>query len=164
MPKFYTASFESPVGELSLAIDVNGALAALLYSDLESLPPHLGLDAELIPDKTRTAAVIEELRNYFAGRLHVFTTPVAPVIGTPFQRKVWHSLTKIQFGETWSYARLAAETDSVARAVGSANGANPISIVVPCHRVIGANGSLTGYAGGLDRKRSLLLHEGVLIS
>ncbi|MBC8011400.1 MAG: methylated-DNA--[protein]-cysteine S-methyltransferase, partial [Burkholderiales bacterium] len=88
---------------------------------------------------------------------------VAPRIGSPYQRRVWQALTRIRFGTTWSYARLASEVGSVARAVGSANGANPISIVVPCHRVIGANGSLTGYAGGLDRKRWLLAHEGATL-
>jgi methylated-DNA-[protein]-cysteine S-methyltransferase len=162
MPEFFTASMQSPVGDLMLAVDTDGALVALLYSEVESLPPNLGPDAEIIPDTCRTSAAIAELRAYFAGELRVFTTPVAPVIGTPFQRKVWQALTKIPFGETWSYARLAEETGSVARAVGSANGANPVSIVVPCHRVIGADGSLTGYAGGLERKRHLLIHEGAL--
>jgi len=162
MSEFFTASMDSPVGELTLAVDADGALAALLFSEVETLPPNLGPDAEIIPDIRRTSAAIAELRAYFAGELRVFTTPAAPVIGTPFQRRVWQALTKIPFGKTWSYARLAEETGSVARAVGSANGANPVSIVVPCHRVIGADGSLTGYAGGLERKRHLLIHEGAL--
>ena len=92
-----------------------------------------------------------------------FDLPISPRVGTPFQRRVWAALARIPFGVTWSYARLAEETGSVARAVGSANGANPLSIIVPCHRVIGADGSLTGYAGGLPRKRWLLAHEGAAL-
>lgn len=164
MSIFYTASFASPLGEMSLAIDAEGALAALVFADRDTLASQLGPDALLVADDARCAAVLAELRAYFAGELREFRTPVAPVIGSPYQRRVWTALRSIPYGETWSYARLAQETGSVARAVGSANGANPISIVTPCHRVIGANGSLTGYAGGLERKRALLLLEGALLA
>lgn len=164
MPTFHTATFASPLGEIALAVDADGALSALIFSDRDTLAAQLGRDALLVADAARCAAVLAELRAYFAGELREFRTSVAPLIGTPFQRRVWATLMRIPYGETWSYARLAQETGSVARAVGSANGANPISLVTPCHRVIGANGSLTGYAGGLDRKRALLLLEGALLA
>ncbi len=164
MPVFHTATFTSPAGEIALAVNADGTLAALDFADRDALAAHLGPDAQLVTDTNRCAGVLAELRAYFAGELREFRTPVAPVVGTPFQHRVWAALTRIPYGETWSYARLAQETGSVARAVGSANGANPISIVVPCHRVIGANGALTGYAGGLERKRALLMLEGALLA
>lgn len=163
MPVFHTATLTSPYGEIALAVNEEGALAALLFDGAGRLPAALGPDPELVPDAQRTAKVVEELEAYFGGDLHVFSVQVAPVIGSEFQRKVWSALSQIRFGETWSYARLAADTGSVARAVGSANGANPICLVVPCHRVLGANGALTGYSGGLERKRALLQHEGALL-
>jgi methylated-DNA-[protein]-cysteine S-methyltransferase len=101
--------------------------------------------------------VRRELDSYFAGRLTRFATPVAPD-GTPFQRRVWTALCNIPYGRTVSYGELARTigADKAVRAVGAANGANPIAIIVPCHRVIGANGSLTGFGGGLPIKRALL--------
>jgi methylated-DNA-[protein]-cysteine S-methyltransferase len=101
--------------------------------------------------------VCRELDTYFAGRLKRFSTPVAPD-GTPFQRRVWTALCDIPYGRTVSYGELARTigAEKAVRAVGAANGANPIAIVVPCHRVIGANGSLTGFGGGLPVKRALL--------
>jgi O-6-methylguanine DNA methyltransferase len=164
MPVFHTTVLPTPIGELILAVDDAGALAAALFADEQALAPLLGPEARLVPDATRTATAAEQLAAYFAGTLREFALPLAPAGGTPFQRRVWQTLTRIPYGTTWSYARLAEETRSVARAVGSANGANPICIVVPCHRVIGADGSLTGYAGGLERKRWLLRHEGVLLA
>lgn len=100
------------------------------------------------------------MRAYFAGELQAFDLPLN-MIGTDFQRVVWRELARIPYGEIISYAELARRVDrpGAARAVGAANGRNPISIVVPCHRVIGANGTLTGYGGGLDRKEWLLRHE-----
>jgi methylated-DNA-[protein]-cysteine S-methyltransferase len=102
----------------------------------------------------------EQLAEYFAGERTEFDVPLAAV-GTPFQQRVWRMLEKIPFGETWSYGQLAARIGrpSASRAVGAANGKNPIGIIVPCHRVIGANGSLTGYAGGMPMKKWLLAHE-----
>jgi methylated-DNA-[protein]-cysteine S-methyltransferase len=102
-----------------------------------------------------------QLREYFAGTRQTFDLPLAPR-GSGFQELVWQTLLKIPFGETWSYGQLAKHIGrpSASRAVGTANGANPISIIVPCHRVIGANGTLTGYGGGLPAKRWLLAHEG----
>ncbi len=103
----------------------------------------------------------EQLTAYFAGRLRSFDVPLAPN-GTDFQRRVWSALREIPFGTTISYADLARRVSNVAavRAVGAANGRNPIPIIVPCHRVIGSDGSLTGFGGGLPRKQWLLRHEG----
>jgi methylated-DNA-[protein]-cysteine S-methyltransferase len=102
-----------------------------------------------------------ELDAYFAGRLHVFTVPIQPFGGTPFQQGAWSTLLQIPFGETRTYAQQAAlmGKPSATRAVGAANGRNPICIIIPCHRVIGSNGSLTGYAGGVEAKRTLLALE-----
>ena len=112
-----------------------------------------------------TDALLDEARGqlvaYFAGRLRAFDLPLAPN-GTDFQRRVWSALREIPFGETISYAELARRVSNAAavRAVGAANGRNPIPIIVPCHRVIGSSGSLTGFGGGLHRKQWLLRHEG----
>lgn len=105
-------------------------------------------------------AAVEQLAAYFAGDLKEFDLPLAAV-GTPFQQKVWAQLTRIPYGETWSYLEVAKRLGDAkaVRAVGLANGRNPIAIIVPCHRVIGANGKLTGYAGGLWRKERLLSLE-----
>lgn len=103
-----------------------------------------------------------QLAAYFAGQLRSFDLPLT-LPGTPFQQKVWHALTDIPFGVTISYDELARRVGSVARAVGGANGANRVPIVVPCHRVIGADGSLTGFGGGMHNKQRLLEHEGVLL-
>jgi methylated-DNA-[protein]-cysteine S-methyltransferase len=105
-------------------------------------------------------AVREQLAEYFAGERQQFDVPIK-LVGTPFQQRVWQELERIPFGTTITYAQLAQRVGkpTASRAVGNANGRNPVSIIVPCHRVIGADGSLTGYAGGLDRKRWLLDHE-----
>jgi methylated-DNA-[protein]-cysteine S-methyltransferase len=116
-------------------------------------------------DRCGTDSLLDEARRqltaYFAGRLRAFDLPLAPN-GTDFQRRVWVELTKIPFGTTVSYGELARRLSNAAavRAVGAANGRNPIPIIVPCHRVIGSNGSLTGFGGGLPRKQWLLRHEG----
>lgn len=106
----------------------------------------------------------EALADYFAGRKDAFDALVLAASGTPFQQRVWRALREIPYGHTEAYGRLAARIDrpGAARAVGTANHHNPIAIAVPCHRVIGTSGALTGYAGGLDRKRWLLVHEGTL--
>jgi methylated-DNA-[protein]-cysteine S-methyltransferase len=111
-------------------------------------------------DPAPFAPVVEQLEAYFAGERRTFDLPLAPT-GTPFQRQVWEELARIPYGETVSYAELAARAGrpGAARAAGAANGRNPISIVLPCHRVVGSSGALTGYAGGMERKRWLLAHE-----
>jgi methylated-DNA-[protein]-cysteine S-methyltransferase len=165
MPLFHAATFASPVGEIRFATDTNGALAALGFTEGPPLSALLGPGAALAaePNGTHGRAVVAELEAYFAGQLREFTLPLAPAAGTPFQRRVWAALRRIPFGTTWSYARLADETASSPRAVGGANGANPLCLIVPCHRVIAADGSLGGYSGGLERKRLLLRHENAVL-
>jgi len=126
---------------------------------------HLPTDAP-VPDRdTRGSDVLalaaDQLREYFAGHRRTFDVPLAPE-GTGFQQRVWAALLAIPFGQTRSYGQIASAIGrpSASRAVGAANGRNPIAIIVPCHRVIGASGALTGYAGGMDAKRWLLAHEG----
>ncbi|HUQ05692.1 MAG TPA: methylated-DNA--[protein]-cysteine S-methyltransferase [Kofleriaceae bacterium] len=145
----------SPIGPLRLVARAD-ALVAIDFPDhdggIEARPiraPHP------ILDQAR-----EELDAYFAGKRNTFTVPLAAE-GTPFQQQVWDALVTIPFGETWSYGQLARaiRRPSASRAVGAANGRNPLPIIVPCHRVIGASGSLVGFGGGLPTKKWLLAHE-----
>jgi methylated-DNA-[protein]-cysteine S-methyltransferase len=114
-----------------------------------------------IQGNTITAQTKKELNDYFEGRLNAFSVPLDPS-GTEFQKKVWKELLQVQFGQTISYQQLALNLgdEKVIRAAASANGKNPIPIIIPCHRVIGKDGSLTGYSGGMHRKKKLLQHEG----
>jgi methylated-DNA-[protein]-cysteine S-methyltransferase len=125
----------------------------------------LGGDWVEKPDGGPLPTAARQLREYFAGHRKVFDLPLA-LHGTEFQKRVWLQLTKIPFGETWSYGQLAKRLDNpnACRAVGLANGRNPIAVIVPCHRVIGADGSLTGFGGGLPRKQWLLAHEGLPVN
>jgi O-6-methylguanine DNA methyltransferase len=120
---------------------------------------------EVVDDSALLQAALRELREYFAGTRRRFTVPI-DVHGTEFQRDVWDALLRIAYGTTTSYGAIARAIGEPgkARAVGAANGANPVAIIVPCHRVIGADGSLTGYGGGLPLKLWLLRHEGALIA
>jgi methylated-DNA-[protein]-cysteine S-methyltransferase len=147
----------TPLGELLLLADDAG-LRGLYLPDPRHGPAHASGRAAEAP----FAAAREQLDAYFAGELETFDLRLAPA-GTAFQLRVWEELTRIPFGETISYGELAGRLGEprAVRAVGLANGRNPISIVVPCHRVIGADGSLVGYGGGLERKRWLLEHEAV---
>ena len=150
----FIAPIPTPLGRFLAVVDSGGALVALDFDERTSA--FRGLP----PDERRARKVIESLQRYFAGELFEFQLPLAPD-GTPFQQRVWQELRRIPYGETISYQELArrvGDPKSV-RAVGRANGANPIAVVVPCHRVIGADGSLTGYAGGLEKKRALLALE-----
>lgn len=151
-PKRYR-TVDSPVGPLTLA-GVDGVLTDLRM-DGQAHPPD-GHDG-WVRDDTAFPEAVAQLAAYFAGRVTEFDVPIR-LEGTDFQREVWAALRTIPYGETWSYARLAEAVGrpGAARAVGAANSRNPIGIIVPCHRVIGASGALTGYAGGLDRKRLLL--------
>jgi methylated-DNA-[protein]-cysteine S-methyltransferase len=144
----------SPIGELLLAGDGES------LTRLDFDPSHVRPGWRREP--AAFAEVEDQLDAYFAGELRTFDLALAPA-GTPFQRQVWDALTTIPYGETTSYGELAEAIGrpGSARAVGAANGRNPIAIVVPCHRVIGADRTLTGYAGGLDAKRTLLTLEGV---
>jgi methylated-DNA-[protein]-cysteine S-methyltransferase len=144
---------DSPIGGLLLAGDGRVLHRLAFAGDREPTP-----ESDWSPDVTgKLDPVCRELEAYFAGRLTRFATPVAPR-GTPFQQRVWAALCDIPYGRTTSYGALARQigVDKAVRAVGAANGANPIAILVPCHRVIGADGSLTGFGGGLPVKRALL--------
>lgn len=147
---------DSPYGPLTLVAD-DGVLCGLYMTEQRHRPPEESFGAR---DETLFAEAEEQLEAYFSGDLKEFTLELH-LNGTPFQRTVWDQLREIPYGETRSYGELAAAlgNPSASRAVGLANGKNPIGIIVPCHRVVGANGSLTGYGGGLDRKRRLLDFE-----
>lgn len=149
-------TIDSPIGTLTLVAD--DRVLCGLYTDVPERGPSV---TELgVRDDQGFGDVTEQLDEYFAGVRTEFTVPFT-MHGNDFQRRVWDALTRIPYGVTWSYTELAQEVEpgggyQLARAVGGANGANPISIIVPCHRVIGADGSLVGYGGGLPRKRFLL--------
>lgn len=153
MSTTYVSSLPSPVGDLTLLSD--GECLTGLHMPIHRAAP--AEDAAWRRDPGPFGAVTEQLGAYFAGELTTFDVPLAPR-GTPFQQRVWQALQQIPYGATASYRDVAARIGSpkAVRAVGLANGRNPISIVIPCHRVIGADGSLTGYGGGLERKRLLL--------
>jgi methylated-DNA-[protein]-cysteine S-methyltransferase len=153
----------SPIGRLLLTGDGH-ALTGLWMLDARSFSDRHSARAEegLTPSPATFTGVAAQLEEYFAGDRKEFTVPLAPS-GTPFQLAVWTQLTTIPYGSTVSYgdiARALGKRLVASRAVGLANGANPISIIVPCHRVIGSDGSLTGYGGGLERKELLLRLEG----
>jgi methylated-DNA-[protein]-cysteine S-methyltransferase len=154
---------ESPIGRLMLTTD-GTALTGLymnLYRNKPSKLPGLGDDWIQNATIDPLPAAARQLKEYFAGKRREFDLPLR-MEGTEFQQRVWRELTKIPFGETRSYGQLAKRLNNPngSRAVGLANGRNPIAVIVPCHRVIGADGSLTGFGGGLDRKEWLLTHEG----
>ena len=151
----------SPIGRLLLLGDGH-ALTGLWMIDADRHTARSTAGAGLTPSPAAFREVAAQLEAYFAGDLKEFTVPLAPS-GTPFQLAVWTELTKIPYGSTVSYgdiARALGKRLVASRAVGLANGANPISVIVPCHRVIGSDGSLTGYGGGLERKELLLRLEG----
>ena len=170
------AWYESPIGRLLVAKDDVAVRHVAIPDRDPSRPDSVRPDsarpggagpAEPEPetgwrrDDAGLARELAELEAYFAGDLREFEMAVEPE-GTPFRRRVWAALARVPYGETWSYgelARRAGLSRGAARAVGAANGANPVAIVLPCHRVIGANGRLVGYGGGLDRKARLLAHE-----
>ncbi|WP_313022713.1 methylated-DNA--[protein]-cysteine S-methyltransferase [Mobilicoccus sp.] len=145
----------SPVGDLTLVSD--GAHLVGLYMTDQRHRPEETTFGPRADDVTPFAAARGQLAEYFAGERTAFDLPLAPA-GTEFQRRVWAALLTIPYGHTWSYGELATRIGNprASRAVGLANGRNPIGIVVPCHRVVGSGGSLTGYGGGLERKRLLL--------
>lgn len=155
-PPLYTI-VASPIGEIMPTSD-GESLTGLFMA------PEAGWSTEIGADWRRDPAAFhdieEQLRAYFAGELREFSVRLAPH-GTPFQRRVWQALITIPYGQTTSYGAIAFAIDrpSASRAVGAANGRNPISIIVPCHRIVGADGSLTGYGGGLPRKQHLLALE-----
>jgi methylated-DNA-[protein]-cysteine S-methyltransferase len=155
MSTFFT-EMPSPIGPLLLASDEAGLRQIHFLNGRHRAKP----DPAWREDPTPLAEPIRQLRAYFAGELETFDLPLAPQ-GTPFQLKVWKRLCGVPYGETISYGQLARRigNPNASRAVGLANGSNPIPIIIPCHRVIGANGKLTGYGGGLPIKEKLLALE-----
>lgn len=165
--EFITDRVPSPVGDF-LVVSDGTHLCALDFEDYEErnqtlLRRYYG-DVTLRPGQN-PGGVCDQLRRYLDGELEVLREINIAAPGTPFQQQVWQALCKIPVGHTCSYGDLAKAVGKpkASRAVGLANGANPIAVVVPCHRVIGANGTLTGYGGGLERKQWLLAHEGALL-
>lgn len=157
---------ESPVGRLQLVAE-SGVLIAVLWEAVlweNDRPGRVRLDAPTLSTDGQSDGVLsmakQQLDEYFAGRRTIFHVPLE-LRGTPFQKQVWNALRTIPFGETRTYGQLADQIGNpkAVRAVGAANGKNPISVIVPCHRVIGASGKLTGFAGGWDAKAKLLRLE-----
>jgi methylated-DNA-[protein]-cysteine S-methyltransferase len=165
-PELTLDRLATPVGEMLVVTDADGAVRALDFAGYEPrmmrlLARHWGpvdLTPGRAPERVRTA-----IAAYFAGDLTALDGLEVKTNGTAFQREVWAALRRIPAGTTVSYGGLAQAIGrpKAVRAVGLANGGNPVGVIVPCHRVIGANGTLTGYAGGVERKRALLEHEGV---
>ncbi len=150
---------DSPIGRLTL-VKTDGVLSGLYMAD----PAGAGTETLGVPQDRGFEDVVKQVQEYFARERTIFTVPIAPM-GTTFQQRVWTQLRTIPYGETRSYVQLADAIGNRAamRAVGAANGRNPISIIVPCHRVIGSDGTLVGYGGGLERKRFLLELEGITL-
>ena len=159
----------TPVGELQIVADDQGNLRTIDWTEHEArmrllLDRYYGKGRYALRHSRNPGGLTAAMRDYFSGNVAVIDTLPVKTTGTPFQRSVWRALRTIPHGTTITYAQLAARIGSpkAIRAAGLANGRNPISIVVPCHRVIGSNGTLTGYGGGLPRKKWLLEHEGAL--
>lgn len=166
--RFTLSSYRTPIGEMLIVHDEEHAVRALDWEDYEPrmhrlLRLHYGVGGVELARGRLVADLEGPLDAYFAGDLDALNALRARTNGTAFQRSVWAGLRAIPAGVAWSYADLAAFVGRPAavRAAGAANGANPVGVIVPCHRVIGADGSLTGYGGGIERKRWLLRHEGV---
>ena len=164
--EFFSDSLATPIGQLIYVCDSEGALRMVDWSDHEAralrlLDIHYGKGGYTFAKQRDPVGLTTRLANYFAGDIHAIDDIPTATAGTVFQREVWSALRVIPAAQTISYGQLAQRIGRprAIRAVGLANGSNPIGVVVPCHRVIGANGSLTGYGGGLHRKEWLLAHE-----
>jgi len=160
------ATVSSPIGPLTIGVKDGVLLGVDLRGDVTRLCSDLArrLGTREAAEARDPGGVASRIRRYFDGELRALDEIAAEPGGTPFQRRVWLTLREIPVGRTWSYSELAHAVGrpQAVRAVGAANGANPIALVLPCHRVIGKDGSLTGYGGGLDRKQWLLRHEGAM--
>ena len=154
----YYDTYESPQGRMLLVATDDGI--AGIYFERQKYFPRKDKEWRRAPDHAALKRAKRELGEYFAGRRTRFDVPLDPQ-GTAFQRKVWNAIVKVAYGRTLSYGELAKRAGQAgsARAAGAATGRNPIGIIVPCHRIMGANGALTGYAGGIGRKRALLALE-----
>ncbi len=157
--KHYFDTFSTPVGDFSIALDERGAVVASAFGTVAKLRERFHPDG-LVREPRRATAVRSQVQEFFAGKRDHFEVRLSPA-GTAFQHRVWRELQRIPFGQIRTYAQLAAAVGRprAARAVARANATNPICLLVPCHRVIGADGSLTGFAFGLGLKRRLLTHE-----
>jgi methylated-DNA-[protein]-cysteine S-methyltransferase len=168
MHMFLLERLETPTGTMLLVTDEAERLRAIDWEEdrlHRLLRRRYGADAVTLKDTPTRSAAAKSVQDYFAGNLTAIDNITCAGQGTPFQEKVWGALRRIPAGATATYGQIAAQIGHPAavRAVGFANGSNPISIVVPCHRLIGANSSLIKYGGGLARKRWLLMHEGVAV-
>jgi O-6-methylguanine DNA methyltransferase len=162
--KFQLERFASPIGTILILTDADDVVRGIDFADYEARLHQLlrqQYGTYTVADRSGPGATSRALAAYFAGDLDALAAVPVKTAGTAFQRDVWDALRTIPAGTTMSYGQLAATLGrpKASRAVGLANGSNPISIVVPCHRVIGSNGALTGYGGGIERKRWLLEHE-----
>lgn len=164
---YYGRVIDSPIGDLMVVANDAGALVAIDFLEdgapaVMAFPGMTQWVEETGEAGEKTAQAVEQLQAYFAGTLQQFSLSLAPH-GTAFQQEVWNKLLEVPFGQTWTYQELANRLGKpkAVRAVGGANGRNPIPIVIPCHRVIGADGTLTGYGGGLPIKEKLLALEGL---
>jgi methylated-DNA-[protein]-cysteine S-methyltransferase len=166
---FRLACIQTPIGGMLIATDDQERLRVLDWDDyrprMERLLQRYYRGGAVLQDGAAPSSVADPLKAYFDGDVRAIDAIPIEAAGTGFQRAVWAALRLIPAGQTWTYSDLARQIGKPAavRAVGLANGANPIGVVAPCHRVIGAGGALTGYAGGLERKRWLLRHEGVML-
>ncbi len=158
----------TPLGDMLLAASVSGLAGAWFVQGQKHMPDTALMESWPIAKKTDLMQVIldkasQQLIDYFAGKLKVFDLPFDLSSGTAFQQSVWHEINKVSCGKTNTYGAIchAIQKPAAARAVGAAVGKNPISIIIPCHRIVGSTGALTGYAGGLDRKMALLELEGI---
>lgn len=160
----YLDQTDSPAGPVAFAVNEAGALIRLSFLDgiqQYSIGEELARDGyRVLPASDLTAPICEQIDLYTSGDLREFTVPVAPS-GTEWQQRVWRELMNIPFGQTRSYGEIAGTVCTIraSRAVGRANATNPVPLVIPCHRVVGANGNLTGFGGGLHLKQALLAHE-----
>lgn len=163
-PLVRAAAFPSPIGVLRLFVVADGLLTIALPNEsreaAEARVRRLLGEVAIVEDRVALAPAIGQLAEYFAGARRVFDLPLAPR-GTPFQRAVWNAVMTVPYGETRTYGAIAAQLGrpTAVRAVGAANGANPLPPIVPCHRLVGADGSLRGYGGGLAVKEALLALE-----
>lgn len=163
----YFDKMDSPIGPLTIVATVNGVCFIHFGSNECTLPSikawmkKHGIKGELELQPERILPVIEQLKEYFNGSRQTFDLPI-DLYGTPFQKRVWEALQKIEYGSTKSYKEIALDIGApqAVRAIGGANNQNPLPIIVPCHRVIGSNGAMVGYGGGLDKKERLLNIEG----
>jgi methylated-DNA-[protein]-cysteine S-methyltransferase len=162
----FTAELSSPIGPLALVASRLGLCGVGFDPDSGRMRVELErrFGPVVLESRPDPAGAVSALRRYFGGDVHAIDSIPVDTGGTPFQQQVWTTLRRIPAGRTWSYAEMAVAIGrpTATRAVGAANGANPVGVVLPCHRVIGSNGRLTGYGGGLPRKVWLLRHEGAL--